>query len=71
MALAIFPGFDPPADLVILPSMSSYTSLFKMPGQGQTQTGSSTRDLVWSDTDNYSIPLGRVCQAWEEVGEDS
>ena len=68
---AIAFSINPPADLVILPSISSYTSLFKMPGQGQGQTGSSTRDLVWSDTDNYSIPLGMVCQGREEVGEES
>ena len=68
---AIAFSVNPPANLVIPPSRSSYISLFKMPGQGQGQTESSTKDLVWNDTDNYSIPLGRVCQAWEEVGEES
>lgn len=36
--LAALPGFDPPVELAILLSMSSYTSLFKMPDRTGPKT---------------------------------
>ena len=60
--LAALPGFDPPVDLVILLSMSSYTSLFKMPDRAGPKTDRTLPKrlvLEWH-RDNNTIPLGMV-----------